>query len=84
MTACCWLENPFTMEATGVPKHIGLVAGLQQRRTYQMPQGNLHTEVDQNRRPSHSTWGGSFGIKHLSDAEWEEHELRQKAKFDQR
>lgn len=35
-------------------------------------------------RPSEGTWAGAFGIKHLSDAEWEEHERERQAKFDQR
>ncbi|KAL3157013.1 hypothetical protein ABBQ38_001265 [Trebouxia sp. C0009 RCD-2024] len=33
---------------------------------------------------SEDTWGRAFGIKHLSDAEWEEHQRRRKAEFDQR
>lgn len=38
----------------------------------------------QNARPPEGTWGDAFGIKHLSDAEWEEHERKRKALFDQR
>lgn len=34
--------------------------------------------------PGEGTWGNTFGIKRLSDAEWEEHERKRKAKFDQR
>lgn len=37
-----------------------------------------------NAKPSEGTWAGAFGIKHLSDAEWEEHECKRQAKFDQR
>lgn len=33
---------------------------------------------------SEGTWGSAFGIKRLSDAEWEERERRRKAEFDAR
>ena len=43
-----------------------------------------HSPPSQHARPSEGTWGDAFGIKHLSDAEWEEHERKRKMLFDQR
>ena len=45
---------------------------------------DYHQLGNQNPSPSGNRWGDTFGIKHLSDAEWEEYERRQKVDFDRR
>jgi len=47
---------------------------------YQVPA----RESSSTSKPSGKTWGDTFGIKHLSDAEMIEYEQQKKAKFNQR
>lgn len=56
-------------------------AGMQQHTAVQEAKRDNSSE---NARPPEGTRANAFGIKHLSDAEWAEHEGKRKAQFDQR